>query len=154
MKNKILLFIGVAVMLMSCHKDTLPPPSHQHTTSTACNSVETSLLGKWFVKQTSMYHADTLMPFSVANYSNAQQYVQFNSDLDNAAQATWPNAKLSTWSPMGSAQQVNWTAANCSINAPASSPTYRITYISTDSLVLDYGFTADSSQFNRYSLHK
>lgn len=155
MRNKILIFIGVVVM-MSCHKDTPPPPSNQHSTSTACNSVETSLLGKWYVRQTSMYQADTLLPFSVAPYNNSQQYIEFNSDLDNGPgiQASFPGAKISVWSPMTSSQSVSWKCTGCSLYAPASSPGYRVTFVSADSLVLDYAFSADSSQYNRYSLHK
>lgn len=155
MKTLITLVLGMIFILTSCHKDEIPQPSTQHTTTgITCTPSEDSLMGKWFVKQTSMYHADTLLPFSVANYNNAQQYIQFTSELDSTVQATYPGAKISTWSPMGTSQVVNWTARLCTIKAPASTPTYRISYMANDSLILDYGFSADSSQFNRYSLHR
>lgn len=155
MKNLILI-ASLMCMLYSCQRDSVPPPSNNTTQTNNCNAEETALLGKWYVKQTSMYHADTLLPFSVAPYNDPQQYIQFDSGLDNGAgiQQTWPGAKLSIWSPMGASQNVNWKCTGSNIYAPASNPTYRVTFISTDSLVIDYGFSADSSQYNRYSLHR
>lgn len=156
MKN-LILTASLLCMFCACQRDATPSPNNSNTTqASTCNSEETALLGKWFLRETSLYTANQLVTSSVAPYNNPQQYILFTANLDNGAgiQQTFPGAKLSTWSPMATAQAVNWKCVGDSIYAPASSPTYRVTFISMDSLVIDYGFSADSSQYNRYRLHK
>lgn len=153
--KKAITLLGIAIAMLSCQQEEVPPPAQNNpTTQSNCNSEEAALVGKWFLRQTCVYMGDTLLPSSVASYNSQQQYVQFNDEVDATANTTWPGAKRSTWSPMGTASSVSWRCSGDTLKVPAGSATHRVTYIDTDSLVLDYGLSADSSQFNRYILHK
>lgn len=151
---------------MSCKKDNVqpvvppvqPPPQNNIQNPPPpqgnCNALETMIVGKWYMRQTILY-VHSVPTSNPPNTNDPYNYIQFNSDLWASGQVYWTGVKTGiNAAGGGAAAQMYWTANNNRIYNVKDVPYYKVNLITSDSLIISYQYSADSTQYFQYRLHK
>ena len=126
-----------------------PPPPPQ-----GLNALETMIVGKWYMRQTILYF-HSVAQSNPPNTNDPYNYIQFNTDLWASGQAAWPGVKTGiSAAGGGAALQMYWTADNNRIYWGKGYAHFRVNLVTSDSLIISYQYSADSTQYFQYRMHK